>query len=114
MQGGTPVEETPALTIAHVYGWSPWVESGTGPKDCIKPTDNLLENTPGYPDNKYALYAKVKLEFDKLNYGTYTDKESYAFNPWVQFIHGSGLQSDQLGMPGVYATAIRPNTTRLG
>jgi hypothetical protein len=102
----TPVKETEALTLAHVYGWTPWIESGTGPKDCIKPTDNLLENTPHYPDNKYDLYAKVKLEFDKLNYGTYTDTPSYAFNPWVQFIHGSGLQSDQLGMPGVYAYSV--------
>jgi hypothetical protein len=101
---GTPVQNTPDAILAHVYGWSPWVESaGTGTGR--GPTANLLENTPGYSDNFFELYGKVKLEFDKLNYGTYTDAE-YVFNPWVQFIHGNANLPDQLGMPGVYAYSV--------
>ena len=101
--GGTPVEDSENLTLAHVYGWTPWIESGTGPKDCISAG---LENTPGYSKNKYALYAKVKQEFDLLNYGKYTDKESYLFNPWVQFIHGRALLPDQLGIDNAYAYSV--------
>jgi hypothetical protein len=101
---GTPVDETQNLTVAHVYGWSPWVESA-GPGTGCSPTANLLENTPGgYADNDYALYGKVKLEFDNLNYGKYTGVPS--FNPWVQFIHGDAILPDQLGMPGVYAYSV--------
>jgi hypothetical protein len=102
---GTPVEETQDLTVAHVYGWSPWVESA-GPGAGCSPTANLLENTPGgYADDGFALYAKVKEEFDKLNYGTYSDA-AYNFNPWVQFIHGDAILPDQLGIPGVYAYSV--------
>jgi hypothetical protein len=101
-----PVDETPNLTLAHVYGWTPWIESGTGPKDCISPTDNLLENTPGYAANEFELYAKVKLEFDQLNYGTYTDTPSYPFNPWVQFIHGRAVFPDQLSIDNAYAYSV--------
>src|SRR6516225_7790300 len=53
---GTPVTNTPDQIIAHVYGWTPWSEGCT-------PKANLLENTPGYNTNDYALYGKVKLEF---------------------------------------------------
>jgi hypothetical protein len=108
---GQPVTNTADRTISHVYGWAPWTEAavdsmgnptGTG----CSPTANLLENTPpNYMANDYELYGKVKLEFDKLNYGTYTDAP-YAFNPWVQFIHGSAILPDQLGMPGVYAYSV--------
>ena len=107
---GKPVTETPDRIIAHVYGWAPWTEAavdsagkptGTG----CSPTANLLENTPGYMANDYDLYGKVKLEFDKLNYGTYSNAP-YAFNPWVQFIHGDAILPDQLGMPGVYAYSV--------
>src|SRR6185437_13415624 len=68
-------------------------------------TANLLENTPGYAANDYDLYGKVKLEFDKLNYGSYSGAP-YTFNPWVQFIHGDAILPDQLGMPGVYAYSV--------
>ena len=107
---GQPVTNTPDRIIAHVYGWAPWTEAavdstgkptGTG----CSPTANLLENTPGYAANDYDLYGKVKLEFDKLNYGKYSNPP-YAFNPWVQFIHGDAILPDQLGMPGVYAYSV--------
>jgi hypothetical protein len=101
---GTAVPNTPDRIVSHVYGWGPWTESlgkGTG----CPATANLLENTPGYMANDYDLYGRVKLEFDKLNYGTYPDAP-YAFNPWVQFIHGDAILPDQLGMPGVYAYSV--------
>jgi hypothetical protein len=101
---GTPVANTPDRIIAHVYGWAPWVESVEAGGGCSA-TANLLENTPGYADNDFALYAKVKLEFDNLNYGTYSNAP-YTFNPWVRFIHGSAILPDQLGMPGVYAYSV--------
>ena len=40
-----------------------------------------------------------------MNYGTYSGAP-YAFNPWVQFIHGDAILPDQLGMPGVYAYSV--------
>ena len=101
---GTPVSDTPDRIVSHVYGWGPWTEllgKGTG----CSSTANLLENTPGYMANDYDLYGKVKLEFDKLNYGTYPNAP-YVFNPWVQFIHGDAILPDQLGMPGVYAYSV--------
>jgi hypothetical protein len=101
---GTPVTNTPDRIVAHVYGWAPWVESVEAGGGC-SPTANLLENTPGYAANDFALYGKVKLEFDNLNYGKYSDAP-YAFNPWVQFIHGDAIIPDQLGMPGVYAYSV--------
>jgi hypothetical protein len=107
---GQPVTETPDRTIAHVYGWTPWTEAavdstGKPTGAGCSPTANLLENTPGYMDNNYALYGKVKLEFDNLNYAKYTGAP-YVFNPWVQFIHGNAIIPDQLGMPGVYAYSV--------
>ena len=101
---GTPVTNTPDRIVAHVYGWTPWTKSVEKGGGC-SPTANLLENTPGYAANDYALYGKVKLEFDKLNYGQYSNAP-YAFNPWVQFIHGSAIIPYQLGMPGVYAYSV--------
>jgi hypothetical protein len=101
---GTPVANTPDRIVSHVYGWAPWVESVEAGGGC-SPTANLLENTPGYSDNDYDLYSKVKLEFDNLNYGTYPSPP-YAFNPWVQFIHGDAILPNQLGMPGVYAYSV--------
>ena len=95
---GTPVSNTLNRIVSHVYGWTPWSEG-------CPPTANLLENTPGYNNNDYALYGKVKLEFDKLNYGKYSDAP-YNFNPWVQFIHGTAGNPGQLGIPGVYAYSV--------
>ena len=78
----------------------------------------MLENTPGYgsDDKTYAKYAKVKTEFDNLNYGgpsgvPWNPAAPYDFNPWVTFIHGRppGTRNDakgHLGMPGVYAYSV--------
>src|SRR3984957_3340050 len=71
---GKPVTETPDRIIAHVYGWGPWTEAavdsaGKPTGAGCSPTANLLENTPGYMANDFALYGEVKLEFDELNYG---------------------------------------------
>ena len=66
------VPEDPDLTLAHVYGWTPWTESKSGAKGLgCGPKDNLLEKTPGYgsEDSTYVKYSKVKTEFDNLNYG---------------------------------------------
>ena len=101
---GTMVPNTPDRIVSHVYGWAPWVESIEAGGGC-SPTANLLENTPGYAANDYELYGKVKLEFDQLNYGTYSGAP-YVFNPWVRFIHGDAILPDQLGMPGVYAYSV--------
>jgi hypothetical protein len=96
---GTPVDATPDRILQHAYGWTPWTEaaSGTG----CGPAANLLENTPGYADNGYEKYGKVKLEFDNLQYGVYADA-AYAFDPWVQFFHGTKY----LNIPGVYAYSV--------
>jgi hypothetical protein len=107
---GTPIPNTDPhfgdRFLAHVYGWTPWIEAGTG-AGC-SPTANLLQNTPGYPDNGYALYSAVKLEFDNLEYGKeYAPPPSavppgVVFNPWVQFLHGANY----LNIPGVYAYSV--------
>jgi hypothetical protein len=106
---GAPVTNTPDRILAHVYGWAPWVEAASvngksSGKGCGA-TVNLLENTPGYETDRYALYGKVKLEFDKLNYDQYSDA-TYTFNPWVQFIHGQAGTPGELGIPGVYAYSV--------
>src|SRR5690606_33988886 len=43
---GTPVKLTDDLMIAHVYGWTPFVEAVEDRKGC-GPRDNLLADTPG-------------------------------------------------------------------
>lgn len=105
---GTAVPNTANAIISHVYSWAPWNEGLVAGPGCDPPTVNLLENTPGYwvqPDpNKprdYAQYQKVKLEFDKLQYGT-LPAQQYVFNPWVQFIHGAKY----LNIPGAYAYSV--------
>ncbi len=79
---GTPVKLTDSLMVAHVYGWTPFTENG------CPAGANLLEETPGYPDNHYAKYAAVKEQYDLLNYGRLQNIK-YDFNPYVTFIHGS-------------------------
>ena len=116
---GGAVSETADRTVSHVYGWQPWTEAASGKEgEGCGPKANLLENTPGYgsEDKTYALYAKVKTEFDNLNYGgpfgaPWKPAAPYTFNPWVTFIHGtpSGTQNKDkghLGMPGVYAYSV--------
>jgi hypothetical protein len=111
MCSGKAVAQTVNATLGHVYGWSPWIEAvpdtGTGCAAAI----NLLQNTPDsngrqiYRDNNYALYSKVKLEFDKLQYGIFEDAK-YDFDPWVEFIHGKELTEGQLKIPGAYAYSV--------
>ena len=116
---GGAVAETADRTISHVYGWQPWTEAASGKEgEGCGPKANLLENTPGYgsEDKTYAKYAKVKTEFDNLNYGgpsgtAWNPAAPYVFNPWVTFIHGTppGTQDKakgNLGMPGVYAYSV--------
>ncbi len=69
---GGAVSDTADRTVSHVYGWEPWTEAASGKEgEGCGPKANLLENTPGYgsEDKTYAKYAKVKTEFDNLNYG---------------------------------------------
>jgi hypothetical protein len=104
---GTPIANTDATfadrLLAHVYGWTPWIEAVAGTGAGCSPTANLLQNTPGYPDNSYALYSAVKLEFDNLEYGKeYAPPQDVVFNPWVQFLHGANY----LNIPGVYAYSV--------
>jgi hypothetical protein len=81
-----PVPLNDNTAIAHVYGWTPFIESNNG--GChLDAADNLLQNTPSTPTGKpsttpYAPYQQVKNEFDKLNYNQFTDN-TYIFNPWV-------------------------------
>ena len=60
---------------------------------------------PIYSQNDYALYNKVKLEFDKLQYGKFADAP-YIFDPWVEFIHGADAGAGQLGIPNAYAYSV--------
>lgn len=115
---GTPVNITDNLLISHVYGWAPWTESSTGVKsDGCGPKQNLLENTPGYSDvsrefEKYKEYSRVKLAYDKLNYGKLPAKDGttlkYSFNPWVEFIHGvpNAVPPKYINTPLAYAYSV--------
>jgi hypothetical protein len=92
-----PVTLTESLMLSHVYGWSPFGEN------CTDARVNLLEETPGYHQGlDHAEYQRIKLEYDKLQYGKYTDTPSYAFDPWVVLIHGR----DYVNAPNVYAYSV--------
>ncbi len=112
---GPAVPETSTAIISHVYSWGPWTESLTPGNGC-SPTANLLENTPGYwkclvtppqgqpcPAAKidYSEYARVKSEFDQLQYGL-LPQQLYVFDPWVEFIHSPKY----LNIPGAYAYSV--------
>lgn len=97
------------VALSHVYGWGPFTESTDGiPGHGCAADANKLEDTPcseneGTPcfkANNYAKYAKVKREFDSLNYNKLTGNNAYVFNPWVNLIH------NQLGIPGAYAYSV--------
>ena len=113
---GTAIPDTANAIISHVYSWAPWNEGLIAGPGCDPPTVNLLENTPGYstcdvvvpsggtcPAGKvdYAPYQKVKLEFDKLQYGTLPQQE-FVFDPWVEFIHSAKY----LNIPGAYSYSV--------
>jgi hypothetical protein len=106
---GTPITLDDNKVISHVYGWAPFTEAATG--DGCPADANLLENTPGYstgtvPNIDYTEYLRVKLEFDKLNYGANIKdpltNQKYVFNPWVVLIHGSKY----INTPNVYAYSV--------
>jgi hypothetical protein len=102
---GTPITISDDKMIAHVYGWAPFTEADPG-AGCGAAL-NLLENTPGgYKDNNYAEYSRVKLLFDKLNYGQAIKEplkdQKYLFNPWVVLIHDKSY----VGAPNVYAYSV--------
>jgi hypothetical protein len=82
----TPIELSDQLLVAHVYGWSPFTENGC-PSNI-----NLLQDTPGYKENFYEQYAKVKDQYDRLNYGFLPDQK-YVFNPYVSFVHGAAYMN---------------------
>ncbi|WP_156964412.1 hypothetical protein [Methylocapsa aurea] len=103
---GTAVPKTDDAIISHAYGWAPWTAANEVGKGCSA-TANLLEDTPGYwtqargKPKDYTKYLKVKLEFDKLNYGT-LPSPAYVFNPWVNLIHNKTY----LDIPGAYAYSV--------
>jgi hypothetical protein len=92
---------TDDIMISHVYGWTPFIESTKDGTPC-GPAANNLEKTPTYSNNNYAKYLQVKLEFDSLNYGKYTDTPRYAFNPWVMLIHNTPY----IAAPNAYAYSV--------
>jgi len=97
---GTAVKLTDDLIIAHIYGWTPFVEAVEDGKGC-GPRANTLPDTPGYADDDHAEYRRVKLAFDKLNYNTLKNSK-YTFNPWVVLIHNTKY----LNTPNAYAYSV--------
>jgi len=96
----TAVPLTDDLVLSHVYGWTPFVEAVEDKKGCDAGV-NTLPNTPGFSANKNAEYRRIKLAFDKLNYGTLKTPK-YVFNPWVQLIHNKNY----LNTPNAYAYSV--------
>lgn len=85
-KGKGPVQLTEALLVAHVYGFSPFVEN------CSDAGVNLLERTPGYADDDSRKFRAVKETFDELNYWP-----DGSFNPYVALIHGRNASPDRAG-----------------
>ena len=85
-QGKGPVQLVEDLLVAHVYGFSPFVEN------CSDAGVNLLEKTPGYADNDSQRFREVKATFDELNYWP-----DGSFNPYVTLIHGKNASPDRAG-----------------
>jgi len=85
-QGKGPVPLTEDLLVAHVYGFSPFVEN------CADAKINLLEKTPGYAADDSRKFREVKGTFDDLNYWP-----DGSFNPYVALIHGKNASPDRAG-----------------
>lgn len=98
---GRAVNLSDDLMIAHVYGWSPFTEAVYGSGTGCGAKVNLMQASPGYSANNFAEYVRVKLLFDKINYGTLKSSK-YTFNPWVTFIHGAKF----VNAPNVYAYSV--------
>jgi hypothetical protein len=81
-----PVQLTEDLLVAHVYGFSPFVEN------CSDAGINLIEKTPGYAENNSRKFQEVKATFDELNYWP-----DGSFNPYLLLIHGRNAAPDRAG-----------------
>ncbi|MEO6965976.1 MAG: hypothetical protein ABI076_08790 [Acidobacteriaceae bacterium] len=95
---GTPVKMSERLLLAHLYGWTPFVEN------CTNTAANQLYTTPGYSDPKKPLnYEIVKADFDQLQYWIQVLKGEYGkFDPYVALVHGP----DYLNAPYTYAYSV--------
>jgi hypothetical protein len=67
----------------------------------MRPGRKSARRNAGLRENGYEKYSKVKLEFDNLNTAIIHPR-LYAFDPWVQFLHGKTY----LNIPGVYAYSV--------
>ena len=95
---GDPVEKTERLLLAHLYGWTPFLEN------CTNTAANQLYHTPGYDDPTKPLnYEVVKADFDELQYWVNVLKGDYGkFDPYVALVHGP----DYLNAPYTYAYSV--------
>ena len=95
---GQPVPMTRRLFLAHLYGWTPFLEN------CTNTAANQLYNTPGYDNPKKPLnYEVVKADFDELQYWVNVLKGNYGkFDPYVALVHGP----DYLDAPYTYAYSV--------
>jgi len=95
---GEPVAMTDELLLAHLYGWTPFLEN------CANNGANQLYETPGYDDpEKTVDYQTVKDEFDRLQYWVNVLQGKYGeFDPYVVLVHGP----DYLNAPYAYAYSV--------
>ena len=95
---GTPVAKTDQLLLAHLYGWTPFLEN------CTNTGANQLYDTPGYADPKQPLnYELVKGDFDELQYWVHVLQGNYGkFDPYVALVHGP----DYINAPYTYAYSV--------
>lgn len=95
---GDPVPKTERLVLAHLYGWTPFLEN------CKNTGVNQLYQTPGYDDPTKPLnYEVVKAQFDELQYWVNVLQGNYGkFDPYVALIHGP----DYLNAPYTYAYSV--------
>ena len=95
--------------LSKVYGWVPFNETPPGDKEqCKKPISNELRDTIGYTE---ATVGAVQKKYIALEYMTTTDgvAKGYAFNPYVQLIHGSAPPNEFLNLKNAYAFSIDTN-----
>jgi hypothetical protein len=95
---GDPVKESDRLTLAHLYGWTPFIEN------CANTAANQLYDTPGYNDpSRNPNYQMVKDEFDQLQYWVNVLKGDYGtFDPYVALVHGPTY----INAPYTYAYSV--------
>ncbi len=95
---GKPIAMTEQLFLAHLYGWTPFLEN------CTNTGANQLYNTPGYDHPKEPLnYQVVKADFDQLQYWIQVLQGKYGkFDPYVALVHGP----DYIDAPYTYAYSV--------